>query len=417
MKWLCLAGWLLPAVLLGGRPQADTNVNSRYTVEAIEIAGKSPRKLSSGLHEQIRGLIGERFNQSALDDLARRIRKELRVKAVSQKVQRGSQPNQVKVVFELTERRVNFDVSVPKFVYHSKQGWTSSVEGETAIGSNLFAFGLVSDGDELTERYAGLRTRYENRKVGSERVQLAFLFESYHQQWNRATLEALDAQSGSRLQPEVAGIYRTRQNFQPAVTVILAKPLTLTVGASFERFQTQFPAARTEAANAVVNTLRYHRVVEDSGANRHDLEAGYNLRAATKVLSSDFAYARHRWDLRYAFSRNAHTIVAHLTAGVLTGRAPLFERFVLGNSATLRGWNKYDVDPLGGDRAAHNTLEYRYRYFEVFYDTGAVWNHGRAATVRHSLGAGLRKDGFSLAVAFPVKEGRVEPMLMVGMNY
>ena len=84
---------------------------------------------------------------------------------------------------------------------------------------------------------------------------------------------------------------------------------------------------------------------------------------------------------------------------------------------SYEGWNKFDVDPLGSNRMAHNSLEYRYRYFEVFYDTGAAWNQGRAATVRHSLGVGLRKDGFALAVAFPVKEGRVEPMFMVGMNY
>ena len=33
-------------------------------------------------------------------------------------------------------------------------------------------------------------------------------------------------------------------------------------------------------------------------------------------------------------------------AGVLTGTAPLFERFSLGNTTTLRGWNKYDLAPL-----------------------------------------------------------------------
>ena len=62
----------------------------------------------------------------------------------------------------------------------------------------------------------------------------------------------------------------------------------------------------------------------------------------------------------------------------ISGRAPLFERFVLGTSSTLRGWNKFDIDPLGGDRMVHNTLEYRYRMLEVFYDTGAVWNRGQA---------------------------------------
>jgi outer membrane protein assembly factor BamA len=104
-------------------------------------------------------------------------------------------------------------------------------------------------------------------------------------------------------------------------------------------------------------------------------------------------------------------------AGIISGRAPLFERYVLGTSSTLRGWNKYDIDPLGGDRMAHNSLEYRYRMFEVFYDVGAVWTRGQPAVPRHAVGAGLRQGGFSLAVAFPVRENRVEPVFMVGMNY
>ena len=103
--------------------------------------------------------------------------------------------------------------------------------------------------------------------------------------------------------------------------------------------------------------------------------------------------------------------------GWIAGRAPLFERFVLGTSSTLRGWNKFDLDPLGGDRMVHNSVEYRYRIFEVFYDTGAVWTGGQPAKMRHAVGAGLRRDGMHLAVAFPVREGRVEPVFMLGMNY
>jgi hypothetical protein len=409
---------LAPALLLAGGSQATlVNVNARYTVEAIEISSPSPHKISNRLQQDIGNLVGDKLNPPALDELARRIRKELRVKAVSQKLQRGTQPDSVRVVFEVTERRVNFDVSIPKFVYHSRQGWTSAVEGETAIGSHVLGFGLVSDGDELVERFAGLRARYENRRLGSERVRFGFQFESYHEQWNRATLEAVGPRRTSAGEPEASGNYRMRQNFQPMLTVVLAQPLTLSVGTSFERFGVQFPAARTEAANAVVNTLRYHRTVEDSGSNKHDVDAGYSLRAATRFLSSDYAYARHRWSFAYLFRHGAHAVGFDASAGLISGRAPLFERFVLGNSTTLRGWNKFDLDPLGGDRFVHGSIEYRYKYFEIFHDTGAIWNHGRRATVHQSVGGGLRKDGFYLAVAFPVKEGRIEPMLMVGMNY
>jgi hypothetical protein len=66
---------------------------------------------------------------------------------------------------------------------------------------------------------------------------------------------------------------------------------------------------------------------------------------------------------------------------------------------------------------AHGSVEYRYRIFQVFFDTGAVWDRGQDPTPRSSVGAGLRKDGFSLAVAFPLKDGRVDPVLIAGMNF
>jgi outer membrane protein assembly factor BamA len=90
---------------------------------------------------------------------------------------------------------------------------------------------------------------------------------------------------------------------------------------------------------------------------------------------------------------------------------------VLGNSSTLRGWNKFDVQPAGGDRMVHNSVEYRYRVLYVFYDSGAVWIRDEPPAVRHSIGAGLRHGIFSLALAFPLRDGRMEPVVMLGMNY
>ena len=54
----------------------------------------------------------------------------------------------------------------------------------------------------------------------------------------------------------------------------------------------------------------------------------------------------------------------------------------------LRGWNKYDLDPLGGSRVAHNSLDYRYGIFEAFYDAGAIWDPGQDIVARHSGGRG-----------------------------
>src|SRR5450759_4947743 len=196
----------------------------------------------------------------------------------------------------------------------------------------------------------------------------------------------------------------------------LAKPLTLEIGVGFQRFQNQFPAAHTEVAYSLFSPLRYHRRLSDS-EYQQDVDADYALRAATKLLDSDFVYTSHVVGLHYRVAHGKHQLMEHVEAGSVNGRAPLADRFVAGNSYYLRGWNKYDIDPIGGNRLVHNTVEYRYGPFQAFYDTGAVWDSGQSATPRHSLGVGFKESIFSLAVAFPVKSGHVEPIVMLGMIY
>jgi hypothetical protein len=415
MKFAWLGCLLWGSLLIAGNPQSDMNVNTRYTVESVEFSGGGEARISSGLRREIARLAGEKLNPANLDELARRIRKELHVRSVSHHLLRGDNPEHVKVVFEIKGRPRSYEVSVPKFLYHATQGWSAAVEGTAEIARQRFSAGLVSDGDDMLERYAGITGRYENLHLGTDRVRLGFLAESYHEQWNRATRLALAPDAGDA--GLTSAVYRERQNFEPTVTVTLAGPLTLTVGAGFARLEPDLPAASTESSNALITTLRYHRRVEDSAAGQQELDAGYTLRAATKVLGSDFVYSRHHLSVRYAWTAGRHTVLDEATAGWIVGRAPLFERFVLGTSSTLRGWNKFDLDPLGGDRVAHNTIEYRYRFVEAFYDTGAVWNSGQGAVLRHAVGVGLRRGSFSLAIAFPVRENRVEPVLMLGMNY
>ena len=393
-----------PQVLRKAAEVVD-NVNSRYAVEGVEVSGEGRFTLSDDTHEQLNALVGGKLDLAALDELAKRIRKELHARSVSHRLVRGSKPEHVRVVFEVVPRSASFDISVPRFLYHSKQGWTGEVESSITYLNHKLGAGLVSDSDVLVERNAGVFGFYENRKLGTERVKLRFRAESYHQQWNRVTAES------------DPGIYRSRQNFQPTVVISLTPELTLETGFSMELIETQFPAARTEASNSVINTLRYHRQWEDSVANKHSVDAGYGLRAATKSLGSDFAYVRQLVDAGYTMRNGLHGLAVRFLGGVAGLAAPLFERFVLGNSSTLRGWNKFDVAPTGGNRMAHGSVEYRYRFLEVFYDTGAVWNRGHDAVARHSAGFGFRKDGFSLALAFPIRDSRVEPMLMAGMNF
>jgi hypothetical protein len=424
MKFTWLGCLLFGGLLLAGPQESEVNVNTRYTVEGVAVSGDGltadvlsdrDEKISSGLRREIMALVGEKLNPSLLDDVAKRLRKEFHARSVTHRVLRGASPEYVKVVFEVKLRPTRFDVSVPKFLYNSRQGWSGAVEGTLSTKQNGFTFGLVSDGDELAERYAGFLARYENTHLGTDRVKLRYQFESYHTQWNSSTLDELAPVHQGR-PADYSGVYRTRENVEPVLTFVIARPLTVSVGAGFQRLGMQFPSARTEAANAMIAALRYQRQMEDSDIQQ-DLDAGYNLRAATAALGSDFVYARHNWHFRYAASRGKHTLANDFTAGLISGRAPLFERYVLGNSTTLRGWSKWELDPLGGNRMVHNSVDYRYRFLQVFYDSGAIWDRGQSAIFRHSVGVGLRQGLFSLAVAFPVREGKVEPIFMVGMNY
>ena len=53
----------------------------------------------------------------------------------------------------------------PSSSINPKQGWSGGGGGST-VTSNAFTFGLVSDGDTLAERYAGIMARYENTHSG-----------------------------------------------------------------------------------------------------------------------------------------------------------------------------------------------------------------------------------------------------------
>jgi hypothetical protein len=60
----------------------------------------------------------------------------------------------------------------------------------------------------------------------------------------------------------------------------------------------------------------------------------------------------------------------------------------------------------------------------VFYDTGSVWDQGKSPEARHSAGIGVssglgifHKGAFLLAVAFPIRQGRADPVFIAGMNF
>jgi hypothetical protein len=395
------------------RAAAENNVNQRYTIESISIAGVrfDQAKIPVSLRRRIFTMVGARCDVAALEQLARDLRKELHLKDVSQKLLKGSQPDRVLVDFEV--QRKTIDVSVPKFLFHSRQGFTGEVDASTRAGQNTFMVGAVSNGDDLAERFTGLIARFENSHVGTDKVRFGIGIESYHEKWDAATRDAIEPGSGLTL-------YRSRTNIAPEFTFALARPLTVSFGASFEHMDSENRTENPMQANALTAEIRYGHKIEEGSDVQQTVEARYALRAGARELGSDYSYSRHMVSFRYEIKSGRQTASDELMAGSVAGHAPLFERFVLGSDSTLRGWDRYAIDPVGGDRMVHNSMTYGYQFgertAEAFYDCGALWNSGRAAQLRHSIGIGYRQGIFVLSMAVPV-EGRIAPVFMAGMNY
>ncbi len=400
------------------RAASEANVNQRYTIESVSISGVQVEraKLPAGLRHRLIAMVGARCDMTAIGDMAAELRKELHLRAVNEHLSRGSQPDQIRVNFEVVKRDIAFEVSVPKFLYHSKQGFTGEVQASTHAGPNTFTLGAVSNGDDLTERYTGIVARYEDAKVFSDKVRFGIGFEDFHEQWSNSTQRAMaagGAESGLEL-------YRTRRGVSPGFTFVAAKSLTLSLGANFAQMKPETSGASQRSANALTADAHFAHSVE--GTVQQTLDGKYSLRLGTRSLGSDYSYTRQTISFRYQVKYGKQLASDDFMGGNISGDAPFFERFVLGSSSTLRGWDRYAINPLGGTRVAHNSLSYGYQFGdgvgEVFYDSGALWNRDKGTGgVRHSLGIGYRQGIFVLTMAFPVVEGRVSPVFMAGMNY
>src|ERR1039457_7085517 len=177
--------FLFTLPVFGWNPQEDVNVNSRYTVERVKVSGNFSARVSHELQQELDSVVGQKLDHSVLERLSARIRHDLRVQRVAIRVLRGQVPEHVTVVFEVESgRRKDFDVDVPKFAYHSRQGWTGIGEATTTLGNTVMTFGLASEGDEMVERFSGIRTRLERESVGTKRLRFRFEFDSYHGRWH-----------------------------------------------------------------------------------------------------------------------------------------------------------------------------------------------------------------------------------------
>lgn len=390
------------------------NVNSRYTVESVHVLGAKMVRLSQPLRGELDQVVGQKLDHPRLDKIADQIKKELHVSDVTVKVEKGATPEHVTVDFEIkNNHRQNFDLNLARFLYNSIRGWTGEGRATTQAGGNSFSLGLVDDGDTLTERFAGIRAGFERDNLGSDRLALRFDYSDYHDEWNPVTLNAANP----------ADIYRTRQSFSPLATVLLAAPLEFSFGTDFARLRPAYGyaglSAKTESSNAVITSLRYHRRWGSAlDITEQDMRASYSLRAGTRILESDAAFARHLAEARYKYRHGRNKVEIGFVLGRILGIAPIYERFSAGDSVILRGWDKYELDPLGASHIVNGSVDYSWRGYLAFYDTGAVWDHAPQRSQKQSVGVGYKaKDGFQLAMAFPVRTGRAYPVFYAGLNF
>jgi hypothetical protein len=404
---------LVPAAALARAPQDEPNVNTRYPVESVLITGVDASRVSQALRDDVQKLVGSRYDPDATDALADRLRSELRRYTVVVKVKRGDQADHVKIVFEATrvyER--TFEIAMSQLLYTTTDDFSATLLPSFETHHNYFSFGLTSNADDLLERNMGVLLRYEHRRVGTDRLQVGLEYDYFHPSFEPETEAAL------LVNPQVPGIYRTREVFAPSISLLPIPDIKLTFGASFQTVQMQYPEPYDQAANALTFAAQFRRQIGPTRGVRHAIGADYKVRNATPGIESDFVYTRQLVAADYTATVGRHHLFGgHFQGGHISGQPLLFERFVLGNSLTLRGWDKFDVAPLGGTRLAYGSLEYRYRPFELFYDFGAVWDERQDPDVRHSVGFGLRwRNGFFMSLGVPLRYHGVTPVFMIGVR-
>ena len=392
-----------------GNAVASANVNSRYTVESVNVTPVGLSRVSASLRDRLQQLVGAHFDQALVEDATQRIRREFRNRPVTAELGKGTTPDHVTLTFQIELADREFSVQVTNLLYQSKRTFSYGFDvGYRAEANRVHVRGLT-DGDELVERYSGVGGGYE-RSLANGRVRAGIEAGAWWSQWSAPTGEA--AGPGE--------LYRSRMRVLPSATFELCKPLTLQLGVSLERLDFSTPAARSESSSAVTGTLRFQRRWGLDTGTRQRFEAAYGFRAGLPSLASDYSFTRQHTTARYGIRSGNQEILAAFQAGMLDGRAPLSERFVGGNSHVLRGWNRWELAPRGSDRLAVFSMDYRWHHLRLAYDAGSVWLRAGDAQLRQSVAVGFADNlwsGFSFLVAFPLREGRVEPIFIAGMNF
>ena len=404
-------------IFVAARPGDRTrqgNVNDRYVIEHVEIVGVPDSQISQALRDDLQSLVGRRLESEEAERLEDRIERALPRYDVTRRIVRGSQPGQIRLVYEAhkkeTARWLHFRPAQSNVVYHSDQGWGSFLDLPIS-GRDLRFTPIVAidNGDDLIEEYSGFGLRFETRKLFTERLGASLEWTTFDQTWRDATLSAL------AVNPQIPRLYETRSTVTPLVAFAFTPELSLTAGVSITELEPLSGAPGSEMANAAIASIVFGREWHAAGAT-HDLNAIVGLRAGTRALESELAYTRYLGQGSYRYGHGRHSVLLKGMAGSITGAAPLFERFSLGDSQTLRGWDKYDVAPAGGDRMVYASVEYQFSGLALFLDSGSVWDRNNDSHFRVATGLGFHPGPVFFDVGFPLNTDNMSAVFTMGIR-
>jgi hypothetical protein len=396
-------------------PGGDANINARYTVEQARITGVPEEELTQALRDGLDAVIGKRLDSPEADRLREHIERDLARYEVSRRIRRGSESGRIRLVYEARKRELpgwlDFEALRSSVIFHSKQGWGSYLDLPLGYRNvRVTPIVAIDNADDLVEEYSGYGLRVEARRLGTRRLGASFEWSRFEQDWEPATVDAL------AFDPTIPPLYETRSMVTPLMKFAFTPDLSAAAGVNISELERPSPATGSQSANAFVASIDYDRGWEGRSDARHLLEAGFQARAGSHELESDFSYRRYLGQGTYRFGFGRQRVQATGMVGGITGEAPLFERFTLGDSRTLRGWNKYDIAPVGGNRMLYSSIEYRYRGLALFLDTGSVWDTDAERRFRVSTGFGFHAGPAFLVVGFPLNSDNVTAMVALGLR-
>ncbi len=170
--------------------------------------------------------------------------------------------------------------------------------------------------------------------------------------------------------------------------------------AKWKEYYPKTAAERRKENFGKTRSITFGRIF-DNRDNVYDPHEGKRLAfsiESSEGLGGDFDFVKFTADTRYYFRGGGESVWAlNLMGGYASGDMPLSQRFSMGGSETLRG---YEDEQFRGNTMLKGTLEYRFPIVKrvqgvLFNDNGYAWDKRfedkyDLVKIKSSVGVGLR---------------------------